>query len=130
MTAAITRVVAWEALDSRGRPTVAARVECSDGTAAHALVPSGASAGSHEALELRDGGHRYGGRGVRNAVMHVNDTLARRVIGRDPADVDDALLGVDSNDIGANATLAVSLAALRAGGAARGGGARDGVGSK
>jgi enolase len=114
----ITAVNAWEALDSRGRPTVAARVVLDDGSEAVALVPSGASAGSHEAVELRDGGTRFSGRGVRRAVAHVSSTLARRVIGLDPADVDAALAEADPSPsfstVGANAVLAVSLATARA----------------
>lgn len=114
----ITAVNAWEALDSRGRPTVAARVVLADGSDAVALVPSGASAGSHEAVELRDGGTRFSGRGVRRAVAHVSSTLAQRVIGLDPADVDAVLAEADPvpsfSTVGANAVLAVSLAAARA----------------
>lgn len=83
-----------------------------------ALVPSGASAGSHEAVELRDGGARYSGRGVRRAVANVTSTLAQRVIGLDPADVDAALAQADPDPsfstVGANAVLAVSLAVARA----------------
>ncbi|HEX8497435.1 MAG TPA: phosphopyruvate hydratase [Actinomycetales bacterium] len=118
----ISSVRGWEALDSRGRPTVACRVELDDGATGTALVPSGASAGSHEALELRDGGPRYGGRGVRTAVAHVNGPLAGAVRGVDvvadlPA-VDAALLTSDRSPgfgvLGANAVLAVSLAAALA----------------
>lgn len=114
----ITAVDAWEALDSRGRPTVAARVVLDDGAAGVALVPSGASAGSHEAVELRDGGARFSGRGVRRAVANVSSTLARCVIGLEPDDVDAALRKADPSPsfstVGANAVLAVSLAAARA----------------
>ncbi len=115
---AIASVRAWEALDSRGRPTVAARVELADGVAAHATVPSGASTGSHEALELRDGGTRYQGRGVRSAVAQVNGPLAAICVGRDVTDqrgLDAALLAVTDTGgpLGANAVLAVSLAAAR-----------------
>lgn len=117
----IERVRAFEALDSRGRPTVACRVDLAGGGAALARVPSGASAGSHEAPELRDGGDRYQGRGVRKAVRAVNDVLGPRVVGLDARDTDavDASLvaSVDAEPagtVGANSTLAVSLAALLA----------------
>ncbi len=124
MTARITHIHAWEALDSRGRPTVAARVALNDGSEGIALVPSGASAGSHEAVELRDRGSRYEGRGVRAAVANVNTTLANLTIGQEPAQVDSVLTGVDESPqfatIGANAVLAVSLAAARAGAASAG----------
>jgi len=121
----IKRVIAWEALDSRGRPTVAATVCLHSGVTASAKVPSGASTGTHEALELRDGGKRYGGRGVRKAVANVNALLADSVIGLDVAKanaVDIALRNADASTgfvhVGANAVLAVSIAAARAGAAA------------
>lgn len=114
----IVRVDGWEALDSRGRPTVAARVELSDGAEGVALVPSGASTGSHEARELRDGGIRYSGRGVRHAVNNVTTVLARAIHGLEPAEVDPALASTDASPgfgiVGANAVLAVSIAAVRA----------------
>ena len=120
----ITAVNSWEALDSRGRPTVAARVTLAGGATGAALVPSGASAGSHEAIELRDGGPRYAGRGVRTAVANVRTTLAGLVIGRDAGTVDAVLAGADESPlfatVGANAVLAVSLAAARADAAAAG----------
>lgn len=124
---AIRRIEAWEALDSRGTPTVAARVELDDGRAGTAIAPSGASTGSHEALELRDGGSRYAGAGVRRAVAHVVERIApalRGVDADDPRVVDAALAQLDPSpgfsDLGANATLAVSLGAWLA--AARGSG--------
>jgi enolase len=124
VTGVITSVTGWEALDSRGRPTVAALVRLSDGAEGTAIVPSGASAGSHEAVELRDGGTRYGGRGVRTAVANVNTVLAGLVAGREPADVDTVLRGADESEafasVGANAVLAVSLAAARAAAASAG----------
>jgi len=117
----ITAVQAWESLDSRGRPTVAAQVVLADGSRADALVPSGASAGSHEACELRDGGLRYGGRGVLRAVSHVQQILGPAVQGHNALDtraVDEALTAADPSaghrELGANAVLAVSLAAVRA----------------
>lgn len=123
----IESVIAWEALDSRGRPTVAARVRLQGGVGASARVPSGASTGTHEALELRDGGSRYGGRGVRNAVGNINDLLAAAVTGLDVAEtdfVDIALRGADASPgyahVGANAVLAVSIASAKASAAAAG----------
>src|SRR5439155_19990282 len=79
----IREVFAWEALDSRGRPTVACSITLEDAAAGEALVPSGASTGSHEAHELRDGGDRYGGRGVRKAVANVNGPIRQALIGAD-----------------------------------------------
>lgn len=124
----IDRVVAWEALDSRGRPTVACRVSLSDGSSGRAIVPSGASTGSYEAHELRDGGDRYAGSGVRRAVETVNTTLAVAVQGLDvvpePDAVDLVLEELDGTaryaTLGGNAVLAVSVAAARAAAAASG----------
>jgi enolase len=123
----VVGVVAWEALDSRGRPTVACRVGLADGTSARAIVPSGASTGSHEAHELRDGAPRYGGFGVRRAVENVNGPLRDAVCGLDASEpdvIDHVLEELDGATryahLGANAVLAVSLAAARAGAAARG----------
>lgn len=123
----VSSVQAWEALDSRGRPTVAAQVSLRGGVRAQALVPSGASTGSHEALELRDGGDRYAGRGVRGAVRNVIGPLAQAVTGLDVADpdvVDVALRSADPDPgyatLGANAVLAVSIAATKAAAAAAG----------
>lgn len=124
MTGVITDLRSWEALDSRGRPTVAARVCVDGGFSATALAPSGASAGSHEAAELRDGGERYQGRGVRRAVEHVRSRLAPALRGIDVSTVDAVLRGLDPTPgfagLGANAVIAVSLAALRARAAAAG----------
>lgn len=124
---AIRRIVAWEALDSRGVPTVAARVELDDGAAGVAIAPSGASTGTHEARELRDGGARYHGAGVRTAVANVAERIAPGLIGLEAADpraVDATLAELDPDrdfaNLGANATLAVSLATWQA--AARGSG--------
>lgn len=124
---AITEIHAWEALDSRGRPTVACSVTLRDGARGRAVVPSGASTGTHEAVELRDGGDRYGGHGVRRAVSHVNTVLADLLHGHDALDrpgVDAALQTSDPDPlfsaIGANATLSVSLAATLAAADARG----------
>ena len=110
-------VVAWESLDSRGTPTVACEVVLTGGSG-RAVVPSGASTGRHEARELRDGGERYGGRGVRAAVASVTGELADAVRGLDAADqdaLDHALRAADSSPalarLGSNAVLAVSVAA-------------------
>ncbi len=119
--AKIANVRASEILDSRGNPTIEATVALDDGAAGWAAVPSGASTGAHEALELRDGGPRYGGKGVLKAVANVNDRIAPCVRGLDPADqqaVDQAMLDLDGtpdkSNLGANAILAVSLAAANA----------------
>jgi enolase len=119
---AIVEVVAREVLDSRGNPTVEVEVELVSGAQGRAAVPSGASTGAHEALELRDGGERYGGKGVLRAVEHVNSEIADTLIGLDGLDqrlVDDALVTLDGTDtksrLGANALLGVSLATAKAG---------------
>ena len=116
---AICDVHAWEALDSRGKPTVAAVVELADGARGRAVVPSGASTGGHEAVERRDGGDRYGGNGVLGAVGSANGELRDRIIGLDATDqgaVDAALESCDPRPdlgtVGANAALALSLANL------------------
>ena len=117
----IVRVAAREVLDSRGFPTVEAEVELEGGAKGRAMVPSGASTGTHEALELRDGGRRYLGKGVRRAVESVNERIAPELIGRDALDqegVDRAMRELDGTSnkaaLGANAILAVSLATARA----------------
>jgi enolase len=119
---AIVEVVAREILDSRGNPTIEVEVELISGARGRAAVPSGASTGAHEALELRDGGERYGGKGVLRAVEHVNGEIADTVLGLDGLDqrlVDDALVTLDGTDtksrLGANAMLGVSLATAKAG---------------
>ncbi len=113
----ISDVHAWEALDSRGTPTVGCAVRLEDGSEGEATVPSGASTGSHEAHERRDGGTRYGGKGVRSAVAAVRTEIARELIGRDALDqaaLDAALRGLDGTPdlsrLGANAVLAASVA--------------------
>ena len=118
---AIVEVVGREILDSRGNPTVEVDVELISGANGRAAVPSGASTGAHEALELRDGGERYRGKGVLRAVEHVNDEIADTVLGMDGLDqrlVDDALVTLDGTDgksrLGANAMLGVSLAVAKA----------------
>lgn len=119
MSGVITDVTAWEALDSRGKPTVACRVTTSADVHGTATVPSGASTGTHEAIELRDGGLRYGGNGVRTAVHHVNTILRHAVLGMrvdEQEALDSVLEAADSSTsfetLGANAVLAVSLATL------------------
>jgi len=117
----IDNVNAMEVMDSRGNPTVKAYVTLSDGTTAEAVVPSGASTGKREALELRDGGDRYMGKGVLQAVENVNSTLADALIGLSPfnqAVVDATMKEADGTDnygnLGANAVLGVSMAVARA----------------
>ena len=83
MSSTISSVLAWEALDSRGNPTVACEVRLRGGATGTAIAPSGASTGAHEAHELRDGGSRYRGKGVLRAVANVNGPLAKAVIGLD-----------------------------------------------
>jgi enolase len=118
----IESVFAREILDSRGQPTVEVEVALSGGSVGRAAVPSGASTGSREALELRDGdAKRYLGKGVSRAVQNVNETIAPHVIGEDASDqagVDGILIGLDGTpskkNLGANAVLGVSLACAKA----------------
>ena len=120
--APISQVRGREILDSRGNPTVEVDVTLADGTLGRAAVPSGASTGIYEAVELRDGDRsRYGGKGVANAVSNVNSVLAKVAVGRDPADqvgLDRALIEADGTPtkgkLGANAILGVSLAVAKA----------------
>ena len=122
MKASITAVNALEILDSRGNPTVRVFVALSDGTRVSASVPSGASTGANEAVELRDGDKaRYGGKGVLKAVANVNDVIAPKLIGTDPArqaEIDSLLIALDGTPnkakLGANAILGVSMAVARA----------------
>ena len=116
----IENVSAIEVMDSRGNPTVKATVELSDGTIESAIVPSGASTGKREALELRDGDERYMGKGVLKAVSHVNNELSDALIGQSPfnqAVVDAIMKEVDGTvnygNLGANAVLGVSMAVAR-----------------
>lgn len=113
-------VRAREILDSRGNPTVEAIVTLASGVSAFASVPSGASTGSKEALELRDGSSRYGGKGVLRAVDNVNNQICQRLVGLDAFDqqaIDAAMIELDGTDskrvLGANAILAVSLAVAK-----------------
>jgi enolase len=117
----IEHVIGREVLDSRGNPTVEAEVLLDSGARGRAISPSGASTGIREAVELRDGGNRYGGKGVEHAVAHVNGEIAAAVAGLDALDqrsVDHALIDVDGTPdkgrLGANALLAVSLASAKA----------------
>ncbi len=121
----IQQIFAWEILDSRGNPTVAARCTLSNGIVAKAHAPSGASTGRHEAVELRDADpNRYGGKGVLRAVSNVNQVIAPALIGVRPGDADARLLELDRSpdkaNLGANAILAVSCAAARAAALAEG----------
>ena len=122
MTTIIDDVVAREVLDSRGNPTIEVEVFLDDGAMGTAIVPSGASTGAHEAVELRDGdSERYDGKGVLNAVRNVNETIRPEVIGSDAVDqisLDRLLIQLDGtankSSLGANALLGVSLATARA----------------
>ena len=117
----IDNVYADEVLDSRGNPTVRATVILSDGTKGSAIVPSGASTGKREALELRDGDNRFLGKGVLKAVENVNTTIANELIGLSPfnqAEIDATMKDIDGthnySNLGANAVLGVSMATARA----------------
>ncbi|WP_447735045.1 phosphopyruvate hydratase [Rhodanobacter soli] len=128
MSTQITRIHAREILDSRGNPTLEAEVTLAGGGFGRAAVPSGASTGSREAVELRDGDKsRYGGKGVKNAVANVNATIAAALKGFDAADqkgLDAKLIALDGTPnkgkLGANALLGVSMAAAHAVAASRG----------
>jgi enolase len=117
----IENIYADEVLDSRGNPTVRATVELSDGSVADAIVPSGASTGSKEAIELRDGDERYLGKGVLKACENVNGVIANELIGLSPYDqgaIDQIMIDLDGTKnkakLGANAILGVSMAVARA----------------
>jgi enolase len=117
----ITHVTARQILDSRGNPTIEADVTLESGVMGRAAVPSGASTGSHEAVELRDGGREWGGKGVTQAVENVQTEIADHLVGRDASDqagLDQAMIELDGTPnkgrLGANAILAVSLAAAKA----------------
>ena len=125
--ATLTKLKAREVLDSRGRPTVEVDAHSSSGAFGRAIVPSGASTGRHEALELRDtNDRRHGGQGVKTAVGHVNGEIAKAVVGRDLDDqegLDQTLIALDGtpnkSKLGANAVLGVSLAVAHAAAASR-----------
>lgn len=117
----IKGVRAIEVLDSRGNPTIKAFVTLCDGSTGSAIVPSGASTGKREALELRDGGDAFGGKGVLKAIKNVNSMIAEELCGKDALNqkaIDDALIALDGTEnfskIGANAALGVSMAVARA----------------
>ena len=119
--ASIDTVIAREILDSRGNPTVEVEVLLDDDTVGRAAVPSGASTGAFEAVELRDGGKRYGGKGTQKAVAAIQDQIEPEIVGLPAADqrlVDQAMLDLDGTpnkaSLGANAILGVSLAVARA----------------
>ena len=120
--AMITEVYAREILDSRGNPTVEVEVWLEDGSVGRAAVPSGASTGVHEAVELRDGDkERYCGKGVCNAVDNVNDVIAEALIGLEATrqtEIDEMLIRLDGTPnkgrLGANAVLGVSMAVAKA----------------
>jgi enolase len=118
---AIVRIIGRQILDSRGNPTVEAEVYLESGASGRATSPSGASTGSHEAVELRDGGTAWGGKGVQNAVNFVNTEINKKLSGADSTnqrEIDQAMIDLDGTDnkgrLGANAILAVSLAAAKA----------------
>jgi len=119
--ASIDAVIAREILDSRGNPTVEVEIGLDDGTVSRAAVPSGASTGAFEAVELRDGGARYGGKGVERAVLAIEDEIAPEVLGFDPTEqrlIDQVMIDLDGTPnkerLGANAILGVSLAVTKA----------------
>ncbi|MEE3054061.1 MAG: phosphopyruvate hydratase [Planctomycetota bacterium] len=117
----IEHVQGRQVFDSRGNPTVEADVRLSDGSTGRAAVPSGASTGEHEALELRDGGTDYMGKGVLQAVANINGEISQALIGKDAAEqrsIDEAMIELDGTDgkkrLGANSILGVSMAVARA----------------
>ena len=124
----ITRIHAREILDSRGNPTIEAEVTTATGAMGSAMVPSGASTGSREALELRDNDKsRYKGKGVLTAVGNIRDRISPAILGHDVIDqvgVDQAMIDLDGTEnkkvLGANAILAVSMATARAAAAEQG----------
>ena len=123
----ISSIHARQILDSRGNPTIEADVTLESGILGRAAVPSGASTGSHEAIELRDGGELYGGKSVLNAVAHVNGEISNALVGMDvtnQTDIDQKMIKLDGTEnkgrLGANAILAVSLACAKAAALAKG----------
>ncbi len=135
MASKISKIQAREVLDSRGNPTVRATVFLKDGVSASANAPSGASTGTFEALELRDGGARFGGKGVLRAVSNVNGPIARALEGMDVSKQEEIDLRLceldgtpDKSRLGANATTAVSMACLQAAAKERGVGAYRQIG--
>ena len=126
MSSKIKSIKARQIIDSRGNPTVEADVLLEDGAGGRAAVPSGASTGEHEAVELRDGGKDFGGQGVQKAVGNIKAIISPAVIGMDAViqtAIDDKLRALDGTDnfskLGANAVLAISLATAHAAAASR-----------
>ena len=128
MATKISKITAREIMDSRGNPTVEVDIVLEDGSFGRAAVPSGASTGAHEAVELRDGDKaRYMGKGVSKAVGNVNGEIASKIVGMDAAnqeELDNALIALDGTPnkgrLGANAILGVSMAAAKAAAASKG----------
>ena len=126
--AKIKNVSALEVLDSRGNPTVRAEILTDEGNIGSAIVPSGASTGEREALEMRDGNRqRYLGKGVRNAVENIRNRIAKKLIGQEVSkqeNIDQTMIDIDGtankSELGANAMLAVSMATAHAGSADKG----------
>lgn len=116
----VSKVWAREILDSRGNPTVEVDLTLADGSFGRAAVPSGASTGSYEAVELRDGEKRYGGKGVLKAVFNVNGEIKKAIVGKefDQKSLDQKMIALDGTEnkgrLGANAILGVSLAFAQA----------------
>jgi enolase len=121
MSATITDILARRVWDSRGRPTVEAEIVLSDGRSGRAIAPAGASRGSREALELRDGGETFGGLGVDRAIAVIRDTIRPALVGIHPeeqARIDERLIALDGTPqksrLGGNATIAFSMAVAHA----------------
>ena len=121
MSAVIDKIYGFEILDSRGKPTVRTEVMLDDGSVGSASVPSGASTGIYEAVELRDGDERYNGNGVRKAVSNINNTIAKALKGMNASEIrkaDCTMIKLDGTEnksnLGANAILSVSLATAKA----------------
>ena len=117
----IENLTSIQILDSRGLPTISTEIQLDDGTRSIAMVPSGASTGEKEALELRDGGQAFHGKGVIKAIDNVNDCIKNSLIGENPLDQDhiDQILNnldgtSDKSNLGANAVLSVSIASAKA----------------
>ena len=117
----IKNIEAYQVIDSRGNPTVECQLTLEDGTKVTAIVPSGASTGEREALELRDGGKSFNGKGVTKACENVNKIIAKKLIGKDVSkqkEIDEIMLALDGTEfktnLGANALLSVSLACAKA----------------
>ncbi len=117
----ISKLTGRQVWDSRGRPTVEAEVRLVGGSIGRAIAPAGASRGSHEAVDLRDGGQKFGGMGVSSAIANINGEISALLTGRNSenqSEIDDALIRLDGTEnkmrLGGNATIAVSMAVLHA----------------